>query len=129
MSKCITYVVKGRPISWTRPRLNGKRFFDAQAEDKVCWGLNLQREHGDRSAFATAVEMTITFYFKGKNEAQNAKNLPKISRPDLDNLIKFVLDAAQDAGIFHDDAIIVSLIARKLFSNDPRTEFTIREVE
>jgi Holliday junction resolvase RusA-like endonuclease len=45
-------------------------------------------------------------------------------RPDIDNLIKFVQDALN--GVYYrDDATICQVIARKLYSEKPRTEITI----
>lgn len=47
-------------------------------------------------------------------------------RPDLSNLIKYVEDVAQGV-LFRDDSQIHMIIARKLYSDFPRTEFIIFE--
>ena len=48
-------------------------------------------------------------------------------RPDIDNLIKFVQDALN--GVYYrDDATICQVIARKLYSEKPRTEITIHSL-
>ncbi len=128
MNRQVSYVINGKPIPWTRPKSNGKHFFDSYSHEKLSWALNLEREHGDRFPFTKPIEIVITFFFTGRNEIQNKNEEYRPNRPNLDSLIKFVVDAAQDAGILKDDAIIVSLHARKTFSLMPRTEFTIREI-
>ena len=55
--------------------------------------------------------------------------LPHTKKPDIDNLIKFVLDALQGHnGYFLDDSQVVRLYAEKLYTdNDPHTEIMIVE--
>lgn len=45
-------------------------------------------------------------------------------RPDIDNLIKQVLDLAQPI-LFTNDSIVAQLAAKKVYDLNPRTEFTI----
>jgi len=40
----------------------------------------------------------------------------KITRPDLDNLLKLALDAATAAGWWHDDAQVVDLNLSKIYT-------------
>ena len=50
-------------------------------------------------------------------------------KPDIDNLIKYVLDALQGHnGYFVDDAQIIRIYAEKIYADDdPRTEIMIVE--
>ena len=49
-------------------------------------------------------------------------------KPDIDNLIKFALDALQGKeGYIVDDSQVVRIYAEKLYSDDPRTEIMIVE--
>ena len=50
-------------------------------------------------------------------------------KPDIDNLIKFVLDALQGQnGFFFDDSQVVRLYAEKIYTDDnPHTEVMILE--
>jgi Holliday junction resolvase RusA-like endonuclease len=59
---------------------------------------------------------------KKKTQAQQYKD----TRPDIDNLIKAVLDGLNMAGIWRDDAQIAILRASKTWSDSPRTVVTIR---
>ena len=54
--------------------------------------------------------------------------LPHTKKPDIDNLIKFVLDALQGQnGFFFDDSQVVRLYAEKIYTDDPATEIMILE--
>ena len=45
-----------------------------------------------------------------------------IKKPDLDNLVKLVLDAITDSGaIWHDDSQIVAITAHKMYCTRPQT--------
>ena len=54
--------------------------------------------------------------------------LPHTKKPDIDNMIKFVLDALQGQnGYFIDDSQVIRIFAEKLYCNKPRTEIMIIE--
>jgi len=52
-------------------------------------------------------------------------NQPHIKAPDLSNLLKFVEDVIVEAQIITDDSKIISISAKKLYAEYPRTEFQI----
>lgn len=55
-------------------------------------------------------------------------DIPMISKPDIDNLVKAALDALVDAGVVRDDAPLWDLTARKYYADageDPRAEFLL----
>lgn len=47
--------------------------------------------------------------------------------PDIDNLMKFVLDAAKDI-LYDDDRIVCILQGTKLYDLNPRVELTVTEL-
>ena len=55
--------------------------------------------------------------------------LPHTKKPDIDNLIKFVLDALQGQnGYFLDDSQVIRVYAEKIYTDDyPHTEIMILE--
>ena len=74
------------------------------------------------------VSVDITFYMKrplsefkgGRREMGNLKSSIQSAfakRPDIDNLVKFVLDACNKL-IFHDEGQVVKLTAMKLSDNE-----------
>lgn len=73
----------------------------------------------------TPLAVYLTFY------RERPKHLPKkvtmpITRPDLDQYIKLILDSLNKY-VWADDSQIVNLHARKLFGSPPRIELLIRE--
>lgn len=54
------------------------------------------------------------------------ESLPAI-KPDIDNYVKAILDALNGVA-FRDDKQIISLNAKKLYSDKPRTEIEIKEI-
>jgi|ERR1700761_4119439 len=123
-----SYCIKLSPIPWKRPSLNGNRFYDAQAKDKLAFGLFLAKQHNDEPLFDTAVHLDIIFYMRiPKKGTARLPNAPHYIKPDLDNLCKFLLDAIKDV-IILDDRIICSLSAKKVYDKVPRTELVITEV-
>jgi Holliday junction resolvase RusA-like endonuclease len=53
-----------------------------------------------------------------------AKGKPHTSRPDLDNLIKFVGDALNDV-LWVDDSLIYELHVRKSYHGEPKTRIKV----
>ncbi len=123
------YCIKVKPIAWQRACRNGSRYFDAQAKDKLSFGLYLINQHGDEPIFQVPVHMDVTFYMPIPKSMQNRQySIYHCKTPDLDNLCKFLLDSMKDVLIV-DDRIISCLTAKKLYDKDPRTELVLTEVE
>lgn len=94
------------------------------------------------------LKVSVTFYMKapqsiGKKPTPRAK--PKTwekfkrfvaelmwhsKKPDIDNLIKAVFDSISDAKcVWNDDNQVSMIVARKLYSPNPRIEFLITQLE
>lgn len=59
-----------------------------------------------------------------KKKAMHQGFIKMTKKPDIDNLCKFILDCANGI-LFPDDRMITTLIARKWYSENPRTEILI----
>lgn len=71
--------------------------------------------------------ISITFrFYKIKPPSMSKKVKEWTKKPDLDNLIKLSLDAMNKI-FFQDDSQIVEIIARKEYSDTPRTYVEIRK--
>jgi Holliday junction resolvase RusA-like endonuclease len=71
-------------------------------------------------------------YGTGKNERilkPSAPDLPTHA-PDLDKLVRSILDGCTDAGTWHDDAQVVNIWAIKMYAEDrgPGVHFSVRHV-
>ena len=67
----------------------------------------------------------LNFYFKRpkshfniKRELRKGQSKAHIQKPDIDNLVKAVLDAIVDEGIMKDDKLITELYATKKWVNE-----------
>lgn len=120
-----TYVINIPPIAWKRAGKNGKKFYDQQSHEKIAFGLYLAQQHGDLPLFSVPLMVEMTFYIAPPKTVK--KRTPYVaSYPDIDNLMKFVLDAAKDVMI--DDRLVCILQGTKLYDMNPRTEITITEL-
>lgn len=92
--------------------------------------IDLQVQHGDKHPFVQPLSLIVTFFFpyhsiRTRRSIQK-KNKP---RPDIDDLLKFLLDNLVFSGVLSDDRIIYSVTAIKMYDMVGRTEFTLIEEE
>lgn len=64
---------------------------------------------------------------KKREEMLNGKIFP-VKKPDIDNIVKAVLDALNDVA-YRDDTQVVELHVRKRYSEKPRVEICISKME
>ena len=91
-----------------------------------------------------AVEMRVHFYLKRPVSAPKTKDVPAIKKPDISKLVRAIEDSCTDAGVYVDDAQIVSLVTTKQYAvsrdlsrihiqgqheESPVARVSIREVE
>jgi Holliday junction resolvase RusA-like endonuclease len=76
--------------------------------------------------FLGPVHLTIYFEFPYlKSHKANGSRIPKVSRPDLDNMAKTVLDVLCEAGAFKDDSQVVKLEMFKTYGPTPMVQITL----
>lgn len=103
----------------------------AKHEQLVSWEAKRQYK-GELLLGALSVEMTFyrPIQKSGTIKEKQGKRdglLRPIVTPDVSNYVKLVEDALNGI-VYKDDSQIVELIARKYYSDDPRTEIIISEV-
>jgi Holliday junction resolvase RusA-like endonuclease len=123
-----TYCINVSPISWQRAGMNKARFFDKQVQDKIAVGLLLRKQHGNDPLFDGPLGIDIIFYIK--HSKVKPKPLVKwhFTTPDVDNFLKFIFDAMRSV-VMVDDRLFSQVNMTKVYDMNPRTEFTIRELE
>lgn len=90
--------------------------------------------------FTKALHLDAVFYFNipltqmnrmtsksRSNKLFKEEGTAHAIRPDLDNIVKFLLDVCNGI-IYRDDSLISSMSVKKVYSENPRTEFTITEL-
>jgi len=97
-------------------------------------------EHGPY--FVDAVSVLATFYFPrpkshfrtGKNCHLLRDNAPRhfvAKKPDIEKVLRSTFDAITESGLWRDDALVVDVVAKKLYADDrpPGAEITITAVQ
>lgn len=135
------FTVPGNPVGKGRPRFaRAGNYVRTYTPDNTVTYENLIRVEYKRQCggrfFGTGVPVMVEIvaYYsipssvskKKRALMENGKILP-LKKPDLDNLVKCFMDAANGV-IYHDDAQVVGVTAVKRFSEQPRVEVTIEEV-
>lgn len=133
MKRSKTYVVLGEPIPLARARMSKSGgVYDTQKHLKLAFGITVMNQHADEAIFTTSIGIDIAYYHDimkvALKKREDARLRHHKQTPDIDNLIKFTFDACNKI-IFYDDCLIGKLTAVKLYSDVPRTEFTITELE
>jgi len=132
-AKRYRYVLKGDPIPLARCRVSRYtghlRVFDPQKELKLVSQLTLKNQHGNRPLFKGPVHVDANFYFHiPKTHKKTRPGFYHVVRPDVDNLAKMLLDVGWHI-LFADDCVVSELFCRKLYDDEPRTEFIIYQLE
>ena len=110
--------------------------YDPAKNDKASF-LQIVLEHAPEKPFTCGLCVDLDFYFsrpknhygtgKNKNKLKSSAPVNHTTRPDIDNLRKFVMDAMNKV-FWRDDSIICEGHTRKMFSGTPRTEIAVKLV-
>lgn len=135
-------ILLGEPRALQRHRtcvIGGKqKQYDPQAKWKVVtrnymllerqkgWPYNGTKGKSDENEWTNAFDITINFFCyrspkQCKLSEEELKKVPHTQKPDLDNMIKYILDCGNGI-LWHDDAEIYKITAAKIWSKTPRTE-------
>lgn len=83
-------------------------------------------EHG-HAPMTGAVRLQVLFVRARLQSHKKGRQYYPVTRPDLDNCLKLLLDALQP-DVLSDDNQVVSIWADKIYGENPRTEVEITEV-
>lgn len=130
------YTINGECIPKGRPRFTKKGYAytpkkTREYETKV--KTTLKAQGAKKSARPLKVDIEIhRGYLKSWSKKQRASaeqgKLYPITRPDLDNYIKSILDGA-DGVLFEDDSQIIELTARKVYNREPKVIIRVEEIK
>lgn len=126
----MVYCIKGSPLALSRPRFNMARgtVYDCQRNERLIIGISLRGQHEDRPILKGPLMLYAKFYMPiPKNMKVEEGKTYHIVKPDLDNLIKLLLDVSTGV-IIQDDKSIASVESSKIYSKDPRTEFYFKSL-
>lgn len=121
--------IPGTPVAKARPRVTkaGKAYTPKKTRDwEKMAAQAIALTWGATPPVDRPVNVTLTaVYPRPKRRPPNVDpetwksggRVWRPSRPDLDNIIKAVLDAAQLAGVIKDDSLVVEIAARKVYAS------------
>lgn len=130
------FVIADRPIAKARHRhyTRGSRVitFDPQSKDKMsakrAIDAMFRNEGGtiyrNEPLFMSLINYTPIPQSWSNKRKSVSENADCISRPDLDNYIKFYGDVLNEIA-YEDDRLITRMWSEKLYSSTPRVEITI----
>ena len=126
------FSIFGNPVSWNRPARgrHGKRY-DSQKNLKDMIRLYIQANFTTPIVPPkdTAIQAEITFCFQppaswSKKKREGVLGTLKFTKPDLDNLEKFLYDTVEKI-YFYNDSQVAEHTTRKVYSNTTRTDVKI----
>ena len=135
----IDFTLKGKPIALKRHRSTRKgRMYDPSAKDKKQIWLQIAKFKPKRP-FKGDIMIQVAFYMpRPKSHYRTGKfkhilkdNVPHYHSftPDLDNLVKMLLDCIQGKNrMIVDDSQVCRIQAEKIYDESPRTEVYIEEI-
>jgi Holliday junction resolvase RusA-like endonuclease len=134
--KKYSFVIETKPIPKERPffsMINAKPVIftpkkTREFEQFVCFTA---KQYAPKDPLEGSINIEIKFFFSPpkkltRRNHNSFEGVPKNSRPDLDNLIKSILDGLNSSGFWKDDSQITRLVAEKLWTDkEPRIEIII----
>lgn len=137
----IRFTVPGEPKGKARPRIFTNKAGESQAvtpqdtlsyENLVRWIFNNTMEskklNGEIEAKIVAMYSIPKSMTKKNRQLIDEGKLHPTKKPDLDNVAKIILDSLNKIA-FDDDSQVTRLIVEKHFSDEPRVEVTLRELD
>jgi Holliday junction resolvase RusA-like endonuclease len=123
----IDLVIHGKPVGKARPRFSrrGNKVVTFTPRETQIYEQNVkslaQVAMIGKAMLEGPVKVTITAYF-----AHKKKTGWHISRPDIDNVVKAILDGLNGV-VFADDAVVAQLVASKHYGEE-RVEVQVEHV-
>lgn len=124
---CIEFIIFGRPKPLERPRIGKCGRFYNPSEKLVKEFAHAASQHLPQTLIMGPVKVEIHFVFTRplshfNSHGQLLENTPRwmTIKPDIDNLIKLVLDSLNKRG-YADDSQVVELSCKKYYGNVDKT--------
>ncbi len=123
------YTIPITPIPWARPgKTPNGQSYDTQRHEKDDYRVVVGPQWMKATQSTVAIgplHLDATFFVRIGPSTNHKEDSWALTRPDLDNYVKFLLDALNF--LYKDDSQIVSMYVRKIYHLNPRTEFTLVE--
>jgi Holliday junction resolvase RusA-like endonuclease len=136
-ARFLTFEVFGTPVPQGSKRVvtsrSGKTLLIDQSGEKLrSWrsevmasALERAKMLGTQLPMPAPLCLRISFYF---TKPKSSRNHMPVVRPDLDKLVRAVLDSLTQAGVIEDDAQVVELHAEKRYHTYAVTTVSVQSV-
>lgn len=118
----LVLTIQGKPMACPRPRATrrGRVYMPSTyTAHKIAISKDLRVAkvlqnwtHND----GTPLKLEVHFLFKRPQKMKGKEPVHKTTKPDIDNLVKTIMDTLQDAEIIKDDKCVVEIHARKWYA-------------
>lgn len=135
----IKFTIPGQPQAQKRHRSTHKNGnfwnYDPSKKDKANF-VKIANFYAPKLPIEGAISMSVEYYFDrpkghygtGRNSGKLKESAPKvhIKMPDIDNCLKFTMDALQSSKrFFNNDSQINEIYGKRNYTDNPRTEVLI----
>ena len=120
--------IPGKPIPLRRPRINNKRLYDTQTKVKESYGILFKMKQKEPLTGPLTLVCCFIFQYPQAQRKKMKLNHPHSSRPDGDNLLKFIMDAANGI-LYHDDSQVAHIIVLKCYGPIAKTMIELKPYE
>ncbi len=131
----IIYEVIGNPVPWAASRTNGKFHYNPKHKEQLEVILKLKAQF-NHLPINTAMKMDVTFYMPIPKSISEKKKYEMLSgrvhhikKPDRTNMLKFIEDCFEKAGIISNDSHIVGGESMKIYGLVPKTIIRIQPLD
>ena len=118
--ECISLTLELKPMACPRPRVAGR--FAYMPNTYLNWKNSAKMQIRNQCKIRNITEpvfIVMSFVYQRPKsymrKVDPAERILKGSRPDLDNLVKSIMDTLQDCKLLKDDSQVVGLMAHKWY--------------
>lgn len=128
----MNFKIDGKPVGKGRPRFtrNGQTYTPEKTKEYEKLIRTSYSESGG-TLLDGYINISISAYYqipkafsREKKEFAKRGIIKPVVRPDLDNVVKAILDGLNGIA-YHDDSQVISIVAVKCYSEEPRVEVSI----
>ena len=123
-------LINEKPIPQARPRVTRFTTYDPRKNQKVWIRQLIHEQYND--TLSCPLEVDFKFFLpipksvsRKIRERMKSGLIPHIKRPDIDNYLILYLNAMTGI-VYSDDNQVYAVSAKKEYSENPRTEITIK---
>jgi Holliday junction resolvase RusA-like endonuclease len=117
--------VRGVPKAQPRPRMTTSGHV-YNPDTATAWKELIQASFMQvrKQAITLPVHLKVSFFLprpKRMADEEAHRSIPHVHKPDVDNLLKAVMDSMTEAGVWKDDALVFATEAAKWYAQGDKT--------